>query len=121
MDVHERTVYVTEKEDSGILKERYEIVNCNESWLDYIHWYKTDEAEIALETSTSGKYAASLLRDKRFSVHLADPAKLALMFNTVKKNDREGSYKLAKLLRLGEIPEIHIPFRETDDLRTLVR
>ena len=77
--------------------------------------------EIALETSTSGKYAARLLRDREFSVHLADPAKLALIFNSAKKNDREDSYKLAKLLRLGELPEVHIPSKETDDLKTLVR
>ena len=33
-------------------------------------------------------------------MHLADPAKLALIFNKAKKNDKEGSYKLAKLLRV---------------------
>jgi len=44
-------------------------------------------------------------------VHLADPAKLALVFNSTKNNDREDSYKLAKLLRLGELPEIHLPIR----------
>ncbi|MEM3846114.1 MAG: hypothetical protein QXU98_10490 [Candidatus Parvarchaeota archaeon] len=45
-----------------------------------------------------------LLRDKGFSVHIADPAKMALIFNSSKKNDREDSYKIAKLLRLGELP-----------------
>ena len=121
MDVHKRTVYVTELEDNGDVKERYEIVNCDESWQDFIHRYRADEAEIALETSTSGKYAARLLRDNGFSVHLADPSKLALIFNSSKKNDREDSYKLAKLLRIGELPEVHIPSRESDDLKTLVR
>ena len=121
MDVHKRTVYVTEMEDHGDVKERYEIVNCDESWQDLIHRYHANEVEIALETSTSGKYAARLLRDNGFSVHLADPSKLALIFNSVKKNDREDSYKLAKLLRLQELPEVHIPSRESDDLKTLVR
>ena len=121
MDVHKRTVYVTELEDNGDVKERYEIVNCDESWQDFIHRYRADEAEIALETSTSGKYAARLLRDNGFSVHLADPSKLALIFNSSKKNDREDSYKLAKILRIGELPEVHIPSRESDDLKTLVR
>ena len=108
-------------EDHGDVKERYEIVNCDESWQDLIHRYHANEVEIALETSTSGKYAARLLRDNGFSVHLADPSKLALIFNSVKKNDREDSYKLAKLLRLQELPEVHIPSRESDDLKTLVR
>ena len=121
LDVHKRTVYVTEMEDHGDVKERYEIVNCDESWQDLIHRYHANEVEIALETSTSGKYVARLLRDNGFSVHLADPSKLALIFNSVKKNDREDSYKLAKLLRLQELPEVHIPSREIDDLKTLVR
>ena len=86
-----------------------------------IHGYRTCEVEIALETSTSGKYAARLLRDNNFSVHLANPSKLALIFRSVKKNDHEESYKLAKLLRIGELPEVHISSRETDDLKTLVR
>ena len=54
-------------------------------------------------------------------MHLADPAKLTLIFKSAKKNDREDSYKLAKLLRLGDFPEVHIPSRETNDLKTLVR
>ena len=121
LDVHKRTVYVTEMEDHGDVKERYEIVNCDESWQDLIHRYHASEVEIALETSTSGKYTARLLRDNGFSVHLADPSKLALIFNSVKKNDREDSYKLAKLLRLQELPEVHLPSRYSDDLRSLVR
>ena len=107
--------------ENGEIKERYEIVNCDESWNEFIQRYRTCEVEIALETSTSGKYAARLLRDNNFSVHLADPSKLALIFRSAKKNDREDSYKLAKLLRIGELPEVHISSRETDDLKTLVR
>jgi hypothetical protein len=30
--------------------------------------------------------------------------KLAFIFNTAKKNYREDSYRLAKLLRIGELP-----------------
>jgi transposase len=52
---------------------------------------------------------------------MADPSKLPLIFSTSKKNDREDSYKLAKLLRLGELPEVHLPSRYSDDLRSLVR
>ena len=73
--------------------------------------------EIALEVSTPGKYIARKLRDIGFSVHLADPSKLSLIFMTAKKNDRKDSYKLAKLLRLKELPEVHLPSRFSDALR----
>ena len=56
-----------------------------------------------------------------FSVHLEDPSRISLIFNTGKKNDKEYSYKLAKLLRLDELPEVHIPSKCSDDLRFLVR
>ena len=77
--------------------------------------------EIALEVSTTGKYVARMLRDIGLSVHIADPIRLALIFNTAKKNDKEDSYKLAKLLRLQELPEVHLPSKFSDDLRSIVR
>ena len=83
--------------------------------------YLSMEPEISLEVSTSGKYIARKLREMGFSIHLADPSKLFLIFNTGKKNDREDSYKLAKLLRLGGLPEVHLPSHYSDDLRSLVR
>lgn len=107
--------------EDGSVGEQYEIANSEDSWMKFRERYLPMKPEIALEVSTSGKYVARLLRDHGFSVHLADPVKLALIFNTAKKNDKEDSYKLAKLLRLGELPEVHLPSRESDDLRSLVR
>ena len=108
-------------EDNGDVKEQYEISNDESAWTGFRGRYLSMEPEISLEVSTSGKYIARKLRDMGFSVHLADPVKLALIFNTARKNDREDSYKLAKLLRLGELPEVHLPSRYSDDLRSLVR
>ena len=54
-------------------------------------------------------------------MHLADPEKIALVFHSAKKNDREDSYKLAKLLRLGELPEVHLPSEYSDEVKSLVR
>ncbi|MEM3845123.1 MAG: hypothetical protein QXU98_05420 [Candidatus Parvarchaeota archaeon] len=53
-------------------------------------------------------------------MHIADPARKALIFNSSKKNDREDSYKLAKSLRLGELPDVQLPSKYLDDLRYLV-
>ena len=108
-------------EDNGDVKEQYEILNDESAWTGFRERYLSMEPEISLEVSTSGKHVARKLRDMGFSVHLADPVKLALIFNTARKNDREDSYKLAKLLRLGELPEVHLPSRYSDDLRSLVR
>jgi len=107
--------------DDGSINEQYEIANDEESWKGFGSRYLELKPEIALEVSTTGKYVARMLRDMGFSVHIADPIRLALIFNTAKKNDKEDSYKLAKLLRLKELPEVHLPSRFSDDLRSIVR
>ena len=121
LDAHTHSVYITELDDDGNIMEQYEIANTDDSWTEFGTRYLCMKPEIALEVSTTGKYIAGKLREMGFSVHPADPVKLALIFNTSKKNDREDSYKLAKLLRLNELPEVHLPSRESDDLRSLVR
>ena len=121
IDVHKRWVNITEMEEDGTVRENYEIENSEESWNKFTERYLSMKPEIALEQSTSGKYVARLLRDRGFSVHIADPVKLALIYNSTKKSDKEDSYKLAKLLRLGELPEVHLPSEYSDDLKSLVR
>jgi len=86
--------------------------NREESCETFRSRYSTSGNEIALGVSTTGKFIARKLRDLGFSVHLADPSKLALIFNTAKKNHREDSYKLAEMLRLGELPEVYLPSRK---------
>ncbi|MCL4480939.1 MAG: hypothetical protein M1113_05600 [Candidatus Thermoplasmatota archaeon] len=47
-----------------------------------------------------------------FSVHLKDPVKLAMIFNSVEKYDLVEYNKVPKLVRLGELPEVNIPIRQ---------
>lgn len=74
-----------------------------------------------MEVSTTGKYVAAKSGDMVSSPHPADPSKLFLIFNSTRKNDKEDSYKLAKLLRLNELPVVHISSKEADVLRSYVR
>jgi transposase len=121
LDIHKSSVFVTEMEENGNVKEQYKFDNSEQAWNTFKERYISMNPEIALEVSSSGKYAARLLRDMGFHVHMADPVKLALIHKSAKKNDKEDSYKLAKLLRLGELSEVHLPSRESDDLRSIVR
>ena len=52
---------------------------------------------------------------------MANTSKVSLIFKTIKKNDKEDSYKLAKLLLLGELPEVRIPLKYSDDLGSMTR
>jgi len=121
IDVHKKSVYVTALEEDGEVLEQYEMANNDEEWRKFREKYMELKPDIAMEMSTSGKYIARLLRDMGFSVHIADPANLALIFKSSRKNDKEDSYKLAKLLRLNELPEVYLPSKEAESLRKLVR
>ena len=107
--------------DDESINEQYEIANAVGSWKNFRDRFIEQKPEIALEISTTGKHVARKLRDMGFSIHPADPVKLALIFNTARKNDKEDSYKLEKLLRLGELPEVHLPSQFSDALRSIVR
>ncbi len=85
-------VNLTEMEDDGSVRENSEIENSEESWNKFTGRYIPMKPEVALEQSTSRKYVARLLRDRRFSVHIAEPVKFALIYNSSKKSDKEDSY-----------------------------
>jgi transposase len=108
-------------DNDGNVREQYDMDNSESSWTGFRAKYNGMNLEIALEVSTTGKYVARKLRDMGFHVHMADPSGLSLIFKTAKKNDREDSYKLAKILRLGELPEVHLPSKDSDNLRSLTR
>ena len=39
MDVHKRSVYITEMEENGNVKEQYEIVNNESAWTEFMERY----------------------------------------------------------------------------------
>ncbi len=88
---------MTAMDEDGKLIEQYEMPNSDEEWTKFREKYMELRPDIAMEMSTSGKYIARLLRDMGFSIHIADPANIALIFKSSKKNDKEDSYKPAKL------------------------
>ncbi len=121
LDVHKRSIYVTELKEDGNINEQYEMANSEDCWNEFRDRYLKQKPEIALEVSTSGKYVTGLLRDMGFSVHMADPSKLPVIYRSTKKNDREDSFKLARSLHLGELSEVYLPSAEIDDLRSMAR
>ncbi len=121
LDVHKHSIYATELNEDGNIKEQYEFANSEDYWNEFKNRYIRQKPEIALEVSTSGKYVTGLLRDMGFSVHMADPSKLPVIYKSTKKSDKEDSYKPAGALHLGALSEVYLPSAEIDDLRSMVR
>ena len=76
---------------------------------------------MVVEASTSGKYAARLLRDHGFKIHLANPDKMKAIYESYKKTDRNDARILAKKLREGELPESYLPAKQVDEIRSMAR
>ena len=92
LDLHKHSIYATELNEDGNIKEQYEFANSEECWDEFKNRYIRQKPEIALDVSTSGKYVTGFLRDMGFSVHMADPSKLPVIYKSTKKNDKEDSY-----------------------------
>lgn len=95
LGLHKNSVYSTQLKEDRSIGEQYEFKNREESWIEFNKKYMVLNPEIALKILSSGKYVARMLRGKGFSVHSVDPMKVAHIFNSSKKNDKEDSFKLA--------------------------
>lgn len=77
---------------------------------------------VAIEATYGWYWAVDALTAARFDVHLAHPYGMkALRKRKRVKNDVRDAYELAKLLRLGSLPEAYISPHELRELRELVR
>lgn len=120
IDIHKRLEVVCEIENDGRIAKEYSFPNTDEAWNAFMSAHSADDP-IALEASTSGKYAARLLRDHGFDVTMANPGKMKAIYESYKKTDRNDARILAKKLREGELPQSYLPSREIDEIRSLVR
>jgi transposase len=79
-------------------------------------------AQVAIEATYGWYWAVDALRAAGFEVHLAHPYGLKAMRKRRRiKTDRVDAFELARLLRLGSLPEAYIAPPELRELRELVR
>ena len=78
-------------------------------------------AEVVLEATWGWYWAADVLREAGFGVHLAHPLAIGGYRNRRVKNDERDAMLLADLLRMGSLPEGWIAPPELRQLRELVR
>jgi transposase len=86
-------------------------------------WVRTLPADtiFAIESGTGSKPLYWALKDMGRNVKMAHPLEVRRMMGTKKKTDREDSAFLAKLLRMGSLPESYVPDREQNEDRQFLR
>jgi transposase len=123
IDVHKGKCTIAEQGEDGELKMRPSIENTREEWLELLQELPPD-AEIALEVSTSGYFAMSVLeaagwRDRAHWVHTAGIDSLRKQ-----KTDRLDARRLARNLSVADrepLPEAWFPPAEIRELRLRAR
>ena len=75
---------------------------------------------VCYEASCGYGYLYDQLSQMASHVSVAHPGQLRLIYNTKKKNDRLDGSKLAKLLYVGMVPQVHVPAPDVRAWRGLI-
>ncbi|HEY7824807.1 MAG TPA: IS110 family transposase [Acidimicrobiia bacterium] len=76
--------------------------------------------DVCYEASTGYGRFFELFQPVARRVAVAHPGLLKLIFRSKQKNDRRDAHKLAKLLYIGEVPQVHVPTADVRVWRELI-
>ena len=116
IDVHKRYSQIAVLDQNGEIVEEVCVENANLD--DFAQQYAG--AEAALE-ATSNYYHIHDTLSEYLDVTVANPSELNLISDTDTKTDRVDAKQLARMVRLGSIPESYVPTDEVRQARALVR
>ncbi len=74
----------------------------------------------AYEVGTAAQWVAAQVRPLVKEVQVANPSQIPWLYRAGRKNDRLDAKKLATLLYLGQLPQVHLPSAEVSAWRTLI-
>jgi transposase len=76
--------------------------------------------QVAFEVGVQAQWIAGILRPLAQEVHVANPSRIPWLFRDGRKNDRMDARKLAILLALKQLPEVHLPSGDVSAWRALI-
>ena len=116
IDVHKRYSQIAVLNENGEIVEEVRVENANLD--DFAQQYAGSKA--ALE-ATSNYYHIHDTLSEYLDVTVANLGELKLISDSDKKTDRVDAKQLARMVRLGSIPESYVPTDEVRQARALVR
>jgi len=87
-----------------------------------IKWLKPND-KVALETGNLAFLIAEMIQNKKIEVYVLNAGQLQLIYNSLKKTDKEDSLKLARLVQripVEELPVVRIPDEYEKQARALL-
>jgi len=120
-DLHSSNNYlgISDETDRRVYKKR--LPNQPDVILAELEPYRNDLVGIVVESTFNWYWLVDLLMEEGYRVHLANPAGIQKYEGLKHSDDRDDTFWLAHLLRLGILPEGYIYPKEERPVRDLLR
>lgn len=109
IDVHLHCSSVEILNVHGALHQRFTVRGSRAKLVARIEAEAPRPYAVVFEASCGYGYLYDALADQAQRVEVAHPGHLRLIFRSKQKTDRIDASKLAKLLFLSEVPQVHVP------------
>jgi len=120
LDVHSRQSSLCILDANGGLVNRCEVKGPRSAVVDRLR--RLDEPfSLCYEASCGYGHLYEQVRPLAHHVAVAHPARLRLIFGSKRKNNRFDAEKLAKLLLLNVVPQVHVPNVDVRAWRSLIQ
>jgi len=80
----------------------------------------TGRCRVVFEIGLQAQWVASVVRPLAAEVQVANPSRIPWLFRDGRKNDRIDARKLATLLYLDQVPQVHLPPQDVSMWRALI-
>jgi len=120
VDVHQRRSSVEILDQNGALYKRFQVFG---RWPELIQRIDTEAPRpfaVCYEASCGYGYLHEQFSRMAHRVAVAHPGQLRLIYRSKKKHDRIDAAKIAKILYLDTVPEVHVPSMDIREWRALV-
>jgi transposase len=122
LDVSMKSTHVHVDNEQGRRVKRVVVATTPEGIETALRRYLGPQLKVAIEAGGQTAWIHDLLREQRAKVHVVHPLKVKWIAESKKKSDRVDAQLLARLLRIGGLPEpVHMPAVATREVRALLR
>ncbi len=121
-DVSDKSSFVYVIDGRGRKVESREIPTDADGYRQYFKRWIHKPVSVAVEAGGHSRWIHDTLKKLGISIYIVNPNKVKLIANNKKKTDKVDAAFLAKLLRMGELPErVYMPEGESRELRDLLK
>lgn len=122
MDVHQRSTTFCVFDPTAEKGRQYRTLTCPttaEAIRAVLEPYD-GQCRVAFEVGTQAQWIAGIVRPLATEVQVANPSRIPWLFRDGRKNDRLDARKLATLLYLDQLPQVHLPAPDVSAWRALI-